>query len=140
MKERTTMADVLKVGILGAGSAAGGHAQAYSEVPNVEVTALWSRTRATAERLAGRLNQPRMQVYDNWQDVIERGNIDVLSITALAALRREPIVAALERGIHVLVEKPPAITLEDARAIVDLGERSTAVTAVCLNWRYAPGS
>ncbi len=134
------MEDTLKVGILGAGSAAAGHAVAYSNIPDVEVSALWSRRRSTAEQLARQLNQPHIEIFENWQDVIERGRIDVLSITALAALRREAISAALERGIHVLIEKPPAITLEDARAIVDLGERATAVTAVCFNWRYVPGA
>ncbi len=134
------MEDTLKVGILGAGSAAAGHAVAYSKIPDVEVSALWSRRRSTAEQLAGQLDQPHIEIFDNWQDVIERGQIDVLSITALAALRREPITAALERGIHVLVEKPPAITLEDARAITELSERAKVVTAVCFNWRYAPGS
>jgi len=134
------MSDTLKVGIMGAGSAAAGHVVAYSKIPDVEVSALWSRRRSTAEQLARQLNLPRIEIFENWQDVIERGHIDVLSITALAALRREAISAALERGIHVLVEKPPAITLEDARAIVELGERATAVSAVCFNWRYAPGA
>lgn len=134
------MQDTLRVGILGAGSAATGHANAYATVPNVEVTALWSRTHARAEQLAGQLKQPHLQIYDHWQDVIERGNIDILSVAALATLRREPITAALEHGIHVLVEKPPAITVEDARALAALGERARTLTAISFNWRYAPGS
>ena len=47
------MAEMLHVGILGAGSAAEGHAAAYSQLPDVEVTALWNRTRARAEARAG---------------------------------------------------------------------------------------
>jgi predicted dehydrogenase len=48
---------------------------------------------------------------------------------------REPAVAALERGIHVYLEKPVARGLEDARAIVEAAERAAAVCAVGYQWR-----
>ena len=41
----------LRIGILGAGWAGESHATAYARLPNVEVTALWSRTRTRAEEL-----------------------------------------------------------------------------------------
>ena len=59
------MAEMLHVGILGAGWAAEGHAAAYSQLLDVEVTALWNRTRARAEALAGKLRHPTLKVYDN---------------------------------------------------------------------------
>jgi predicted dehydrogenase len=117
-----------------------GHATAFSQLPDVEVVALWSRTRARAEDLAGRLDLERVQVYDDWQDLIERAEVDVISVATPEFLRREPVTMALERGRHVLVEKPFSVELADAHEMVRLGQAANTVTATCFNWRYAPGA
>jgi predicted dehydrogenase len=46
---------------------------------------------------------------------------------------------ALEHGCHVLVEKPFSVGLADARAMARAARRAETVTAVCFNWRFAPG-
>ncbi|MBI1299957.1 hypothetical protein GC175_33960 [bacterium] len=132
------MPEKLRVGIIGAGWAAESHAAAFLQLPNVEVTALWSRTRATAEALAGRLNQPGLRVYDDWQDLIEQSKVDVISIATPPMLHRAPAVAALAQGCHVLVEKPISVGYVDARAIIHAAQAAKTVTATCFNWRYAP--
>ena len=70
---KKTMAETLRVGILGAGGAGTAHAVAFSRLPDVNVTALCSRTRTRAEALAGQLGQPGIQVYDGWQDLMVVG-------------------------------------------------------------------
>ena len=60
------MTEKLRVGILGAGWAAESHAIAYMQLPNVTVSALWNRSRARAEALASRLQQPGIRIYDDW--------------------------------------------------------------------------
>ncbi|HEX6385000.1 MAG TPA: Gfo/Idh/MocA family oxidoreductase, partial [Anaerolineae bacterium] len=102
------------------------------------MAALWSRTRTTAERLAQQLNQSRLQVYDNWQELIEQASVDVISITTPPMLRREPVLAALEKGCHVLIEKPFSVGLTDAQAMIQAVNSANTVTATCFNWRYAP--
>ena len=134
------MTESLRVGIIGVGWAGSGHAAAYSRVPGVTVAGLWSRTRARAEELAGKLDQPGLQVYDRWEEMIERGDLDVLSIATPPALRRTPVAAALDRGLHVLVEKPFTGHLPEAQELVQMAERAQTVTATSFNWRYAPGS
>jgi len=132
------MPEKLRVGLIGAGWAAESHAAAFLQLPNVEVTALWSRTRATAEALAGRLKQARLRIYDDWQDLIAESKVDVISITTPPMLHRSPAVAALAQGCHVLVEKPISVGVADARAIVHAAQAAKTVTATCFNWRYAP--
>ncbi len=134
------MSDKLRVGILGAGWAGGAHADAFSRLPDVEVAALWSRTRARAESLAGRMNSPKLHIYDRWQDLVESGEIDVVSLATPPTLRLEPFAMALERGCHVLVEKPLSVGLTDARAMVEKAHQADTITATCFNWRYAPGN
>ena len=134
------MTSKLRVGILGAGWAATSHAIAFSRLPNVVVNAFWNRTRARVEKLAGELNQSDFQIYDHWQELIEKADIDVVSVATAELLRREPVEMALERGLHVLVEKPFSIELADAQAMVQAANKADAISAICLNWRYAPGA
>ena len=134
------MSEKLRVGIIGAGWAGENHANAFSRLPDVEVSALWSRKRATAESLAGRMNNPELKIYDRWQDLVESGEIDVLSLATPPTLRLEPFVMALEQGCHVLVEKPLCVGLADARVMVEKAHKADTITATCLNWRYAPGN
>jgi predicted dehydrogenase len=116
------MSEKLQVGIIGAGWAAESHAAAYAQLPQVEVTALWSRKRATAEALAGRLKQPALRVYDDWQDLIEKSKVDVISISTPPMLHRDPLIEALAQGCHVLVEKPLCVGMTEAREMVDAGD------------------
>jgi predicted dehydrogenase len=134
------MSEKLRVGIIGAGWAGGAHAEAFSRLPDVEVAALWSRTHTTAESLAGRMNNPKIHIYDRWQDLVGSGELDVVSLTTPPTLRLEPFAMALEQGSHVLVEKPLSVGLTDARAIVEKAHQSDTITATCFNWRYAPGN
>ena len=134
------MSSDLRVGILGAGWAGGGHAEAFSRLPNVQVVALWSRTTTSAETLAAQLNEPKLKVYDHWRDLVEQAEVDVISLATPPTLRVEPIVMALNRGCHVLVEKPVTVGLKGAEAIREAVRQSDLVTATVLNWRYAPGN
>ena len=134
------MAELLKVGVLGAGNAGSSHAAAYSRLPDVEVAGLWSRTRTRAEELAGKLDESGLKVYDDWQEMIEQGGLDAVSIAVPAVLRSEPIAAALEHGLHVLTEKPFTVHLAEARELTRLAEQAKTITAISFNWRYTPGS
>jgi predicted dehydrogenase len=132
------MAGMLHVGILGAGWAGECHAAAYRQLPDVEVTALWNRTCARADALAGKLRNPALKVYDNWQELITRAHCDVISIATAPLLRSGPLLMALDQGCHVLVEKPMSIGVREAENMVAAARTADSVTACCFNWRYAP--
>lgn len=127
----------LCVGILGAGMAAEGHATAYHRLPEVRVVGIWNRSRARADALASRL-APEPRIYERWQDMISDNRIDVISIATAPLLRSEPLRLAVDHGRHVLVEKPISIGVPEAAEMVAAAKASTAVTAACFNWRYAP--
>lgn len=132
------MAGTLRVGILGAGWAGESHAAAYSRLPGVKVTGLWNRTKTRAETLAGKLGYADLTVYDDWQSLIGTGNCDVISIATAPMLRSDPLLAAMDQGCHVLVEKPISVGIPEARVMSAAAEAANTVTACCFNWRYAP--
>ena len=134
------MSEKLRVGILGAGWAGGGHAIAFSHLPDVQITALWSRTRMRAETLASQLNEPNLQIYDEWHDLIEKAEVDVISLATPPAVRVDQLLMALNRDCHVLVEKPVLVGLNGSEVIKDAVRQADVISATVFNWRYAPGN
>jgi predicted dehydrogenase len=133
------MSSKLRVGILGSGWAGQSHAVAFSKLDNVSVTALWSRTRSRAENMVSQQRLTQVQIYDDWQDLIETSGVDIICIACAQWLRRDAAVAALNKGMHVLIEKPLSIEIEDAHATVEAAKKAGTVTAICFTTRYMPG-
>lgn len=102
--------------------------------------ALWSRTPQRARKLANKLHLPNVRLYENWQSLVEKADLDIVSVATPTVLHREPCLMALDRGRHVLVEYPLSDNLQDAMAIRQAAQRAKTVTAVCLNWRYMPAT
>jgi UDP-N-acetylglucosamine 3-dehydrogenase len=115
----------LRVGIIGLGAFGESHIRAYREIPYVELAAVASRRPEHAREIAARYGIPAW--YGSYEQLIADEAIDAVSITTAEHEHREPAVAALKAGKHVLVEKPLATTLEDARAIVDAARTSTGI-------------
>ncbi len=132
------MRKTLRVGIIGTGRAGWCHAMAFSRLPDVAVTALWNRTYSRAERLAAVLAQPDLEVFLDWKELIHRADVDIISITTDPMARKGPFAEALAQNRHVLVEKPLALGLSEAKEMASLARQSRTVTAVSFNWRYSP--
>jgi predicted dehydrogenase len=121
---------VFRVGILGAGWIAADHVAALGKRDDADVVAVCDLDLERAKALA----PEGASVYERWQDVLEREQLDAVWVCLPPLAHRGPTVAALERGIHVYLEKPIARTLEDAEAIVAAVERGSAVCAVGYQW------
>lgn len=120
------MAAPIRIGIVGCGSVMQG-----SYMPLVErlaarrlVTVVSACDTEEAKRRAVREKFGIAVVGDDYHDIVNAADVDlVLVLTAMPA--HGPITrAALEAGKHVLVEKPMAVTLPEAREILELSQRS----------------
>lgn len=75
----------------------------------------------------------------DWQDAITDPDVDVVSITTPNGLHRPMAEAALKAGKHVWLEKPMALTLEDAEAMTELAAQHTdQVTMLGYNYLRSP--
>ena len=105
-----------KVAILGCGKVAHLHAKAIDNLPNATLSAVWSRTHATAETFAGLYGA---KPCGDIQTMIRENGIDLVVVCNPHPFHREVAVEAARAGAHVLVEKPLASTLNDCDAIID---------------------
>jgi myo-inositol 2-dehydrogenase/D-chiro-inositol 1-dehydrogenase len=126
--------DELRVGLVGAGWAAGEHAGSLATIDAATVVGVTDLDGRRASALAARVGAP---VFGSWSELIEGARPDALVIATPPGARVEPAVAALEAGIGVFLEKPVARTLDEAMAIVRAQARSGSVCAVGYQWRAA---
>ena len=75
-------------------------------------------------------------VYTDYKKMIEEAKPDCVHICTPHYLHAEMVVYALEKGVHVLCEKPLCITKEQINAILEAEKRSTATLGVCFQNRY----
>lgn len=122
----------LRVGVLGAGQAGERHAIGFAANSEAEVVAVADLDRSRVEALAHRLGAT---AYTQWKDVFAQG-LDIVVIALPHALHVAPARAAAERGVHVLMEKPIATSLQDAHVILDACGSAGVHMAVGFVHRY----
>lgn len=121
----------LSVGVLGAGWGAGLHLEGFRAVPGVELAAIASRTRATAEILAAEYGVAR--VLDNPRDLIDA--VDVVSVATTPDSHLELASMAARAGRHVLCDKPLTVTAAQARSLLDAVRSAGVRHATGFIWR-----
>src|ERR1700761_1250871 len=73
-----------------------------------------------------------------WQDVVANPEIDILDINTANDTHAEIAIAAAKAGKHVLCEKPLAMTVKEAAAMLDAVKKARVVHMVCHNYRRIP--
>lgn len=106
----------MRLGIIGAGAVAGLHAQAAADIAGLTLAAVCDLDADIAGKTA---NPWGAAVHTDYQGMLAAGVVDAVVINTPHSLHREMVVAAAAHGVHVLVEKPMATTLEDARIMED---------------------
>ena len=112
----------MKLAVIGAGHMGRFHAEKFSRLPGVELAAVVDRDAARA-------------TVSDYRSVI--GKIDAAVVAVPTDLHHEVARACLEKGVHVLVEKPLAATLPQADDLVELAARKNAVLQVGHVQRYS---
>jgi predicted dehydrogenase len=133
----------LRGAIAGFGFISGqGHAPTYvkhmSNGRDVEIVAVADI--CEARRQAAHKVFPEARLYPDHQSLLaaEAGNLDFVDVTTPPAYHGEIAHAALDRGLHVLCEKPMATSTEEARSMLRHAVESRRVLFPCHNYKHAP--
>ena len=125
----------LKIGIIGTGNIAGQHFTHISKLEDVELTcgADIVPSRA-AEFFASRGSGAR--AYDCYKKMLEQEQLDCVTICTYNTTHADTAIAALEKGIHVLLEKPMSVTLDQAVEMARAEKASGKILMVGFQPRY----
>jgi predicted dehydrogenase len=127
---------VITVSILGAGFMGGAHAANYAALGDrVRVKSVCARSEERAKRVADTVGAEALIDLDA---AVSDPDVDVVDVCLPTGLHREAVERALAAGKHVFLEKPIALTLEDADAIVRAAGASDRLFMVGLVLRFWP--
>lgn len=131
------MVDQVRVGVIGAGGWADLlHLPALTSHPRVEVVAICGRTPVRAEELARKYGI--QQVFTDYRALIEDSRLDALVVATPDDLHYPITMDALDAGLHVLCEKPLALTAAQAKAMYDRAEAAGRKHMVLFTSRWIP--
>jgi predicted dehydrogenase len=122
----------LRVGVIGYGYTGKIHEQAYLSQAGV-------RLMAVADSQSARLDDlpPGVRAYPHYGDLIE-SDIDAVSVCLPTHLHCKIAIEALERGKHVLVEKPIAVNMEEAHCMLRAAKAAGRTLYVGMTHRFYP--
>ncbi len=126
----------IRCGIIGFGFIGPQHAEAMRRLAFVDVAAVCSAEPEATRQKAAMLGIPK--VYDNYEDLLDDPSIEVVDIVTPTRLHHPMALAAIARGKHVIVDKPLALSLDQAREMRDAAHAAGVVNAVTFNYRYHP--
>jgi len=123
----------INLGIIGMGFAGFRHLAAARAVAGVHVIAVADLTTIDPVKVG-----EGVTIHQDWQRLLEDRRVDAVVIGSPHHLHAAMVEDALKAGKHVLLEKPLASTIEDARRIVELARRSDCVVIVGMTHRFYP--
>ena len=129
-------AKTLRIGIVGTGWAAEGHADNLKTIAGCEVVAICSRKKDRAEAFAAAHGLNEATPYTRLADLLKHDGLDVVSICTTHPLHPAQTIAAAQAGKHIIIEKPVALNRADLRQMVAAVKKAKVKTSVCLELRW----
>jgi predicted dehydrogenase len=105
----------LKAAVVGVGSIGRHHARVYSQLDTVELVSVAD---VDESRLATAAHRHKIRTYASYHEMFDRERPQLVSIAVPTVHHREVALAAIERGIHILIEKPVCPSVEEARELI----------------------
>jgi len=125
----------IHIGLIGGGNITGTHARAARAIPGVEIAAIYG---INAIKVAALCREHGGKPYQDF-DAFLHHPMDLVAIGSPSGLHATHGIAAAQRGLHVLTEKPIDITTQRADALIEAAERAGIKLGVMFQDRVKPG-
>ena len=130
------MEEPLKIGVIGVGIQGESHIKCYQSLHNAEVVAVADLNKERVRKIAEQYHIKNW--YTDYHRMLELSDLDAVSVVTPDPLHREPAIAAINAGKHVLMEKPLATKVQDAEAIVNAARKTGVKLMVNFSNRWKP--
>lgn len=125
----------IRIGVIGCGAIAEhAHLAEYAALKDVEIAALADIHTGRLEEMSRKFGVER--TYTDYRELLAQKDLDAVSICTPNYLHAEMAIAAAEAGKHVLTEKPMAVTLDEARAMIAAAEKNHVTLMVGFTHRF----
>ena len=111
----------LRAAVIGIGAMGKNHVRVYSEIEGVELVAIADSNQVELEKLGRKY---KIKTYTDYKEMIAGENLDIISIVVPTMLHHRLALDCLNAKINVLVEKPIALNVTEAREIIETAEKN----------------
>ncbi|HZJ46309.1 MAG TPA: Gfo/Idh/MocA family oxidoreductase [Pyrinomonadaceae bacterium] len=122
------------IGIIGSGFARTTQIPGYKSCPGARLVAVASRQRERAELVAREFDIPN--VASNWRELVDRDDVDLVSVVTPPATHKEIVLAALANRKAVLCEKPMAMNAQESQAMVQKASEAGVLALIDHELRF----
>ena len=129
-----SQSDIIRVAVAGTSFAGGVQIPVFQSHKRTTVVAVSSGRAERAKLVAAEHGIPA--AYTDFEEMLDQEKPDLVSIATPTSLHCSMALAAIERGIHVLCEKPFAMNTAEARLMVEAATRARVVAMVDFEFRY----
>src|SRR5512144_2154529 len=129
------MPEPVNFGLIGCGRVAPRHADSLRNLPGTRLVAIADLHESRARRFA---HDYGAEPYTDYRYLLDCPDIHVITICTPSGLHAAMAIEALRAGKHVLVEKPMALALRDADAMIAAARSVNRKLGVVLQNRYNP--
>ncbi|MCK4282874.1 MAG: Gfo/Idh/MocA family oxidoreductase [Candidatus Brocadiae bacterium] len=130
------MAKTVRVGVIGTGGIATRQARRLAELDDVEIVAGCDVSEENLRKFAEKYEVPH--TFSDFNEMVQLEEMDAVTVCTPNYMHKDPTIAALKAGKHVMVEKPMAMNAGEAQAMVDAAEQSEAELTMGFQFRLAP--
>ncbi|MFW5980595.1 MAG: Gfo/Idh/MocA family protein [Halanaerobiaceae bacterium] len=128
----------IKIGIIGTGGIARAYARAYHDIPEAEIVGLCDIVPGKADKYKKKQNFPEAKTFENHKEMLNKMDLDAVSISTYNTTHAEVAVDALNAGLDVLCEKPMSVTLEEAVNMAKAAKKNDNILSIGFQPRYDP--
>ncbi len=124
-----------RVALVGLGAMGRNHLRVLDELEDADLAAVCDVDAAVVSRVSRR---HRIAGYTSWVEMFQRERLDAAVVAVPTRFHLEVGLAALERGLHVFIEKPIAAGVAEAQQLIDAARRAGRVLAIGHIERFNP--
>ena len=125
----------LRIGIIGTGGISRSHIKSYLKQSDVEIVAAADLIEGKAAKILAEFGIDA-KAFTDYKEMVDTVEMDAVSVCTYNCTHKECTVYALEHGLHVLLEKPMTVTLDEAIEIMKAEKKSGKIVSVGFQPRF----
>jgi len=129
---------MIRIGIIGCGRISDLHANAYLAHPDAQVVAIADPVAANRDGRGEAWGVPEGSRYEDYRELLARSDVDAVEILVPHHLHLPVALDAMDAGKHVSLQKPMALTLDEAHTLTTRAQQRGVVFKVFENFVFYP--
>ncbi|MBP1964523.1 Gfo/Idh/MocA family protein [Paenibacillus aceris] len=128
----------IRVGMIGTGGISQLHGRQLLELEEVDIVALCDTSAENREKFAAKFDLDDVKHFTNYREMLDESELDAVVICSPHTMHFQQVTDVLNKGLHVLIEKPMTCSSEEAEMLIATAERAGKVMQVSYQRHFQP--